>query len=103
MEKLKSVKEVGVRAWKHELLRQEIVMQDKGCPLNMFVGKHKLREWLTSVIRENNVDMMVKVCCVRVILASYFGEDIDFGNNDYSAEAVFYNKMSMSSQHVLDM
>ena len=83
--------------------RRERKVHDKGCPLNMLLGRHKLRAWLTWLMREKDLVTMLKVCAINSWLSPFFGDDVAFGSNDYCEEAEFYNDMGIRSQHVLDL
>ena len=84
-------------------MRRERTVNDKGSPLNMLLGKHKLRAWLTSLIREKDLVTMLKVCAINTWLSPFFGDNVAYGSNDYSAESEFYRDMGMGSNHVLDL
>ena len=43
------------------------------------------------------------MCAINSWLAPFFGDDVDYGSNDYSEEAEFYQDMGMGSNHVLEM
>ena len=80
--------------------RRERKVHDKGCPLNMLLGRHKLRAWLTWLMREKDLLTMLKVCAINSWLSPFFGDDVAFGSNDYCEEAEFYNDMGIN---VLDL
>ena len=85
------------------MLRREMKIHARGCPLNMLFCESKLREWLTYLIHEKDLATLFKLCVINSWLAPFFGDDVVCGLNDYSEEAKFYHDIGTGSAHVLDI